>query len=1407
MSHYRQVESHRLKQKLSETLKLDTAMIDLLLGSVLPPVAPLVLKSLTNPSKYAMADFLALLDDGLSVTYFANKNLDPTTGTSVTRIDPINFNWDTRSPDPAISGSIFSARWTGRILAQYSETYTFTTHTNNGVQLWVDNQLLISDWKDQPATDHSATIALKAGQLYDIRMEYYNDSAGAVAELWWSSPSTSKMIIPQTQFFPSSTFAAFALLHKVALLVNSFKMTVQEVTYLSVHGTDIPGFDFNALPLNSSGFSVALFAQWEQLYDLFTLRDNLPGGEVGLIDVFEAASLDEMKKKLSAATSWDPVVIDALTGSGGFNLTTIDQFKKIEMLIQLRACIVLSRRLGVSVAQLFSWAIHEPDAPQALEVKNTVKAKFDDEQWLTVGKTLNDKLRDSQKAALIAYILQMPDIKKAGITDSSRLYEYFLIDVDMTSCMMTSRIKQAISSVQLFVQRCLLNEETNVDVSLIDIDLWNWMKHYRVWEANRKVFLYPENWIEPELRDDKSPFFKDLENELLQNDVTMDTAETAFLHYLEKLDEVARLEIVGMYQQKETAIGNEKAIDILHVFGRTFAIPHIYYYRRLEDSVWSAWEKVDLDIEGDHLIPIVWDRRLYLFWPIFTEKASTPTEPEKKAGADPTKYWEIHLAWSEYKNGKWSAKKVSSEFLPSRESPSTTLPEKHTYLFKGLDNPPAIRCFRSVTQTFVMGPGPGQQQPGGGSSPSEGSGGTLSGSGNGTTDELVGTVIGVVFHDLNNNKSREPNELGIPGAIVRADAQSVETDDNGQYELTVSLRGSLTHRVWITPPEGFACNTAKSVMVTLSSTQKLKNADFGLVQAVPPTIIQSIMPIGEFRFVGCQGMLKVFPKSNSRSIQTPTGTHVESMMFVEDGNTDGRFLISGYYGDDRIDRYDQPVLGKTPGTFRLLLPHQDVRLTQLSSLFYQDDLRTYFVTPTDDKIWFDPFALRLRWFTTHFHPQVCDLIKALKRGGIPSLLTLANQRLTDLGSVFSTEYDPKIAVYSSDFPKEDVDFNYSGAYSLYNWELFFHVPFLIATRLSKNQRFEESQKWYHYMLDPTSSEPGGPERFWKVKPFYEETRKGIRTLEELMDEGADLDQQLTQWKENPFKPHAIARLRTVAYMKTVVMKYIDNLIAWGDQLFRRESINEATQIYILAAQILGRRPEEIPPRAVPEVQTFNSIDKQLTDEKQLTEFFGPQVNIENYIFPSGPSNTSSTSGTSSLGTMPLFCIPKNDKLLSYWSTVADRLFKIRHCMNIEGVVRQLPIYEPPIDPALLVRAAAAGMDISSALGDIYAALPHYRFNVMVQKATELCNDVKSLGTALLSALEKGDAEALALLRSGHEIKLLDAVQQIKEKQVDEANDALEGLKKTREMVGIRQVYYQNVAFMNDWETIGLYLMG
>ena len=163
-----------------------------------------------------------------------------------------------------------------------------------------------------------------------------------------------------------------------------------------------------------------------------------------------------------------------------------------------------------------------------------------------------------------------------------------------------------------------------------------------------------------------------------------------------------------------------------------------------------------------------------------------------------------------------------------------------------------------------------------------------------------------------------------------------------------------------------------------------------------------------------------------------------------------------------------------------------------------------------------------------------------------------------------------------------------------------------------------------------------------------------------------------------------------------------------------------------------------------------------------------------------------------LPAMQYFCTPKNDKLLGYWDTVADRLFKIRHCMNIEGVVRSLPLFEPPIEPGLLVRAAAAGVDISSVLNDINAALPHYRFNVLAQKATELCAELKSLGSALLAALEKKDAEELALTRAKHETALLERVEHVKQQQVEEAARNLVALVGSRQVAVARYLHYQKL---------------
>jgi len=124
---------------------------------------------------------------------------------SLVRTDSVvNVDWGNNSPDPKISSNTFTARWTGAVQPQFNEAYTFYTTTDDGVRLWVNGQLLIDEWVDQGPTEWSGTINLVAQQRYNIQMDYYENGGGAVARLWWSSPSSTKTFIPQSQLYPVS---------------------------------------------------------------------------------------------------------------------------------------------------------------------------------------------------------------------------------------------------------------------------------------------------------------------------------------------------------------------------------------------------------------------------------------------------------------------------------------------------------------------------------------------------------------------------------------------------------------------------------------------------------------------------------------------------------------------------------------------------------------------------------------------------------------------------------------------------------------------------------------------------------------------------------------------------------------------------------------------------------------------------------------------------------------------------------------------------------------------------------------------------------------------------------------------------------------------------------------------------
>ena len=262
------------------------------------------------------------------------------------------------------------------------------------------------------------------------------------------------------------------------------------------------------------------------------------------------------------------------------------------------------------------------------------------------------------------------------------------------------------------------------------------------------------------------------------------------------------------------------------------------------------------------------------------------------------------------------------------------------------------------------------------------------------------------------------------------------------------------------------------------------------------------------------------------------------------------------------------------------------------------------------------------------------------------------------------------------------------------------------------------------------------------------------------------------------------------------MKYLDNLIAWGDNLFRQdtiESINEATQLYVLAANLLGTKPQRIPTRGTFQPKTFSQLKA-----KGLDVMGNTLVELESqFPFNLGlPQTKQSDAGATrplfGIGRTLYFCVPPNDKLLSYWDTVADRLFKIRHCMNIEGVTRQLALFDPPIDPGMLVKAAAAGIPIGAIISGLNQPISPVRSLYFIQKALELAGEVRGLGSALLTAIEKKEGEHLSLLRQEHEIKIQQMQQDVLFLRWKQAEESTNILLKSRASALERYRYYQRV---------------
>jgi Neuraminidase-like domain len=471
-------------------------------------------------------------------------------------------------------------------------------------------------------------VELKPGVPYRFTFEV-KKLAGGQARLLVQGETIPKDHLSQLTLYPmtamSAAESAVLLLTKALQLIQMLGLSEREIRYIVKHPTDFGGIALSELPTDPSGDTPAekqaatqRFNRFLRLAAYMRLKRDMVGDTDGLIDVLEAAQTgdtDKAEEILARLTRRDELAIKITS-----KLLTLPALTSEAPLERLWEALQVTERFGVPVTSLSDWIrIVSPAASAeerfriARDVKEAIKSRFEPETWRRVAQPIFDKLRQRQRDALAAHVMHQHRFDRM-----EQLFEFFLIDSGVEPVVQTSRIRTAIAAVQIFIHRCLLNLEPLVAPSAINTKQWQWMKRYPVWTGNRKLWLYPENVLEPEFRDDKTHLFTELEGKLLQGDVTNDLVEDAFFNYLKKLDELARLDIVAMYCEEQPL---DPASNQLHVIGRTFPEAHKYFYRRYAHRMWTPWEPLPVEIEGNHIVPVVWRDRLNLFWVTFIDRS------------------------------------------------------------------------------------------------------------------------------------------------------------------------------------------------------------------------------------------------------------------------------------------------------------------------------------------------------------------------------------------------------------------------------------------------------------------------------------------------------------------------------------------------------------------------------------------------------------------------------------------------------------------------------------------------------------------------------------------------------------------------------------------------------------------
>ncbi|KAM0137836.1 hypothetical protein ACHAO1_003721 [Botrytis cinerea] len=1175
----------------------------------------------------------------------------------------------------------FTPTTTDDYTIHYTGTSTNPEITINGLKMPYDSSA--NTWSQ---------FRMISGQAYLLQADF--DSS----QVSWSTCRSMPTLFIDEELLLSATVqrttSVLEAIRKVALICQTLKLTTTEIAFFN-RQVQLK-FEMLAIDLNSPSLKDLV-----QLQGYCALRDTcIPSTkDDNLMSLFSwlssstDADASSIVTKIAASTGWNNTLVESALDqkypnyTAGNLMTTLrnyDNFSGLNAIVQFYDSLggVSDINSMPPIAELFNLA---RPAQQLDNADSYVQAAQDLQNRLTAAQQENfdDGLMQTQRAALVNYLLQQDYIKDLNIWDADGLFEYFLVDVQIGPQLRTSRVKQAISVVQLYTQRCLLGLEEDVAMTDVRRDKWDWMQQYTLWEANRKLFLYPENWIDPMLRDDKSQLFDQFEAALLQKDLSIDTFLHAIQNYVYGLNEISKLDIVAYVHEPEF-----KEADIFHFFGRTRTAPYSFYYRTVtilatSEIFWQPWAKIDMDIPsieteweghrldnvGSYLLPEIIGGRLYLFMPSIMPKSLATNIGDNLKGvatfddlrgqspniAAPERVWEISMGWTELIRGSWAPKRVSAGTLTVGLAASASQFRVEPTFD---DNKMTMKINYSTI---------------------------------GNTDfNEIGSFI--FFNDQISTISSD-STTSVSGNFPTY-FQKVLGKGIKQVALSIDPPDPDKPLIWV--PHDLTSYNQNDLTWTLSKTQQRVTA------LVVTTIDSDGMSLSRFNM--------------PRTELTPTDGHQWTSQRVID--------------DMELVQLDHSFSHE-------LMEHTTDRVDPLGNLY-----NNLAKTPADQ--------LRERYGAGSQNASYHEL-------GRPT--------------------------------------------AIYNWEIGIHAVYLAVDRLSTTQQYDEALQIARLVFDPSVSvqvdrsdgeKTISTKTCWKFPPFQDMAcmmaNKGESSFDplDLANLKKEIELAIKERRSYGALVHAAARGRPVSYMKWIVMKYAEILIALGDIQFRRgtsECLPLATQRYIEAARVLGPEPPNVPDLGNRKSKVLTYAQLRVKDNAFDEVSLDLGLPFSFNIVPKGNATVSSTDPRMENITCVLktdyFSIPLNPKFKTMRSLVQERLFNIRNSFDIQGKPVVYALRDPPIDPGDLVALGKQGLSISDVLsmisGERDGPLTNQRFATLMGAALNLCTEVRSLGESLLAAIEKKDAESLNIILARNNTGIQQGMLEMKQIELDGAQKTIESL--------------------------------